>query len=169
MLTKQDIIKKLKLNRIDFNIHEHDALYTVIDSKQKRGNIIGAHTKNLFLKNKKDKFYLISCQEKTKVDIKKFSKINNAGNLSFANEKYLLDYLGVMPGSVTPFGLLNDINNNIVYIIDNHLLAFEKINFHPLINTATITLKTSDFFKFMIKNKKKISIFDFNNYISINE
>ena len=169
MLNKKDIIKKLELHKISFDIHEHDALFSVSDSEQKRGGIVGGHTKNLFLKNKKNNFYLISCQENLKVDIKKFSKINNIGNLSFANEKYLYEYLGVLPGSVSPFGLLNDINNKVSFIIDGGLLNFKKINFHPLVNTATITLKMSDFLEFMKNNKKKISIFDFNNYIITNE
>ena len=107
MLLKSDLFKLLKLKGLDFQIHSHEPLFTVEDSEKLRGQIKGAHTKNLFLKSKKNQFYLFSCDEKAKVDLKLFSKSINAKNLSFAKESYLEKYLGIKPGSVSPFALLN--------------------------------------------------------------
>ena len=103
------------------------------------------------------------------VDLKKFSKSIGFGNLSFAKEKYLSSLLGVQPGSVSPYALLNDMNNEVLFYLDNKLYANEYLNFHPLINTSTITTKTDDFIKFMIENNKKIHIFSLNEYRVLNK
>tara|TARA_Y100000741_G_C17810940_1_gene378060 strand:+ start:225 stop:518 length:294 start_codon:yes stop_codon:yes gene_type:complete len=89
MLTKTDLFELLRVKNIDFQIHNHDPLFTVEDSENLRGEIEGAHTKNLFLKNKKNNFFLFSCDENARIDLKQFSKSINAKNLSFANEEYL--------------------------------------------------------------------------------
>jgi len=164
MLTKTKLLEKLSDSKKNFTIFEHEAFFTVNDSTHKRGQIKGAHTKNLFLKNKKNKFFLISCHESSLIDLKKLSKSLNLGNISFANKDYLLKYLGVQPGSVSPFGLLNDMGNIVEFYIDNSLKKFDKINFHPLINTSTINMGFDEFIDFLIENNKKVNIFDFDNY-----
>ena len=164
MIKKDGLIQNLRLNSIDFDIFEHKALYTVKDSEENRVMVSGGHTKNLFLKNKKNEFFLLSCHEKTKVQLKNFSKCLKIGNLSFAKESYMLEFLGVTPGSVSPFALINDIDNKVMFIIDKKLFDFDTINFHPLINTATLSLKTKDFLIFLSKNKKDLKVFNFNNY-----
>ena len=163
-ITKSDLLLQFTQNNIEFDIYDHDALYTVEDSIKLRGEIEGAHTKNLFLKNKKNNFYLFSCEENSIVNLKQLSKKINAKNLSFAKEEYLLKYLGIRPGSVSPYSLLNDKENKISFYLEDRLYESKKINFHPLINTATITLSTSDFVEFMIENKKKINIFSLQDY-----
>ena len=97
--------------------------------------------KNLFLKNKKNNFFLFSCDENAKVDLKQFSKSIDAKNLSFANAEYLEQFLGIKPGSVSPFALLNDKDNVVKFYLDEKLFNSEIINFHPLINTTTISIK----------------------------
>ena len=164
MITKKNLIEKLDSFKKKYVVYEHEAFFTVQDSLGKRDLIKGAHTKNLFLKNKKKEFFLFSCLEHTKVDLKKISKILSLGNISFANEKYMVEYLGVKPGSVSPFGLLNDKENVIKFFLDNNLKNFDKVNFHPLINTATINIGFADFVAFLVENKKKVNIFDFDNY-----
>jgi len=164
MLTKSDLLELIKGKGLDFQIHNHKPLFTVEDSERMRGEIHGSHSKNLFLKNKKNEFYLFSCDENTKVDLKKFSKSIDAKNLSFANEEYLKTYLGIKPGSVSPFALLNDSENAVSFYLDEKLFKSDLINFHPLINTTTITIKTQYFIKFMIENKKKINIFSLDTY-----
>ena len=124
-----------------------------------RGEIKGLHSKNLFLKNKKNKFFLFLCQEFTSINLKSISKSLNLGNVSFARSEYLLKLLGIQPGSVTPFALLNNIENDIDFYLEDRLYESEYINFHPLTNTATVTIKSQDFVRFMIENKKKIHIF----------
>ncbi len=164
MLTKKDLLEILSAKALDFQIHDHDPLFTVEDSEKLRGEIKGAHTKNLFLKNKKNNFFLFSCDENAKVDLKRFSKSIEAKNLSFANSEYLEKLLGIKPGSVSPYALLNDKHNVVDFYIDEKLYRSEKINYHPLINTTTITTKTSEFIKFLLENNKKIHIFSLDSY-----
>ena len=164
MLTKTDLFDLLGVKNLNFQIHDHDPLFTVEDSANLRGTIEGAHTKNLFLKNKKNNFFLFSCDENAIVDLKKFSKSINAKNLSFANEDYLDEFLKIKPGSVSPYALINDKNNVVDFYFDEKLYRSEKINYHPLINTTTITTKTSDFINFLLENDKKIHIFSLDSY-----
>ena len=164
MLTKTDLFELLSVKNTNFQIHDHDPLFTVEDSEKLRGEIIGAHTKNLFLKNKKNNFFLFSCDENAKVDLKQFSKSIDAKNLSFANAGYLEQFLGIKPGSVSPFALLNDKDNVVEFYLDERLFNSEIINFHPLINTTTISIKTSEFINFLLENNKKIHIFSLDNY-----
>ena len=84
--------------------------------------------------------------------------------MSFANEKYLEKYLGIKPGSVSPYALLNDKENSVAFYLDSKLASSEIINFHPLINTTTISIKTKDFINFILENKKKINIFSLDDY-----
>ena len=167
MIKKKGLIKKLEAAKILYILHEHKPLFTVNDSEKMRGEIQGVHTKNLFLKNKKNEYFLFSCSEHQSINLKKLGKSLVSGNLSFAKKNDLKKYLYVFPGSVTPFGLLNDIENKVNFFLDKNLTQNDKINFHPLINTSTITIKAQDFINFLLENKKKINIFDFNTYILI--
>ena len=169
MLLKSDLLQLLRVKALDFQIHEHKPLFTVEDSEKMRGTIDGDHTKNLFLKNKKNNFYLFSCSENAKVDLKRFSKSIDAKNLSFANEKYLQKYLGIKPGSVSPYSLLNDKENLVSFYLDEKLAKSEVINYHPLINTSTISIKTKDFINFIVENKKKINIFSLETYSIVDQ
>ena len=159
MLVSKEFIKLFSAKGYDYDLHEHQALFTVEDSNKFRGQIKGSHSKNLFLKNKKNKFFLISCEEFTDINLKRVSKFLSLGNISFAKEEYLINLLGVKPGSVTPFALLNNTQNNIDFYLDEKLYNSKFVNFHPLTNTATITMKCSTFIEFMIENNKKIHIF----------
>ena len=112
---------------------------------------------------------MFSCQESTIIDLKQLKKELNLGNISFARDLYLKDMLGVKPGSVTPFGLINDQNNEIKFFLDKKILYNKKVNFHPLVNTSTISLDTKDFLMFMKKNNKLVNIVNFDNYTIENE
>ena len=164
MLTKTQLLELISEKGQEFQIHNHAPLYTVEDSEKLRGQINGSHTKNLFLKNKKNNFFLFSCDENAVVDLKRFSKSIDAKNLSFANKEYLEKYLGIKPGSVSPYALLNDIENIVTFYLDEKLAKSDIINFHPLINDTTITVKTKDFINFIVENKKKINIFSLESY-----
>ncbi len=159
MLNSKQLINLLKEKKYDFEVHEHNPLFTVQDSVDFRGKIEGAHSKNLFLKNKKKNFYLLSCEENDEFNLKNISKALNLGNVSFAKKEYLEQYLGIKPGSVSPFALLNDKHNDVVFFLEKTLYEAKLINFHPLVNTLTITMQTQNFIKFMIENNKKIHIF----------
>ena len=168
MLNFETLLKSLDDSKYSYKLYEHEAFFTVDDSRNKRGQIKGLHSKNIFLKNKKNKFFLFSCVETTTIELKKLSRKLDIGNISFANESYLLKYLGVTPGSVSPFGLLNDKNREVEFYLDEVFLLNKEVNFHPLVNTATINIKTEDFIKFLIENNIKVNIFNFNNHSVIN-
>ncbi len=159
MLNSLRLIDLLKNAKYNIEVHEHDALFTVQDSQELRGKIKGAHSKNLFLKNKKNEFFLLSCEESDRIDLKKISKSLDLGNVSFAKEEYLDRYLKIKPGSVSPFALLNDDVGKVNFYLERTLYESKHLNFHPLINTITITIETDKFIEFMIENNKKIHIF----------
>ena len=140
MLTKKDLLEILSAKALDFQIHDHDPLFTVEDSEKLRGEIKGAHTKNLFLKNKKNNFFLLSCDENAKVDLKRFSKSIEAKNLSFANSEYLEKLLGIKPGSVSPYALLNDNNDVVEFYLDETI--FKKSHF-LLLESTRVKLTSS--------------------------
>ena len=163
------LLNLLVKHNIKYDIFEHPPLNTVQESKKMRGDIDGAHTKNLFLKNKKNNFFLFSCLESTVIDLKKLNKILNLGNISFAKDDYLRSMLEVEPGAVTPFGLLNNLQNNIKFFLDQKIIEYNKVSFHPLVNTSTVALQTQEFLYFMKTNNKLVNIFNFDNYTLINE
>ena len=167
MINKEKLTEMLESQKITYKIYNHIALHSVNDSIKLRGNIPGAHTKNLFLKNKKNNFFLFSCLENTNIDLKKLNKKLSLGNISFAKEKYLEEMLSVRPGAVTPYGLLNDTENKIKFFLDNKILSFEYVNFHPLDNRFTISILTTDFVNFLKKNSIFANIVDFDNYMII--
>ena len=159
MYNSSELINLLKKQNYKFVVNQHDPLFTVQDSKKLRGKIIGAHSKNLFLKNKKNLLFLLTCEETDRIDLKKISKSLNLGNISFAKEEYLDQYLKIKPGSVSPFALLNDKGGQVIFYLEKTLYESKFVNFHPLINTLTITIETQKFIEFMIENNKKIHIF----------
>ena len=158
MFNSLELINLLKKEKYNIKVHEHDALFTVEDSQNLRGEIKGAHSKNLFLKNKRNEFFLLSFDEEDKIDLKRISKSLGLGNISFAKKEYLGEYLKIKPGSVSPFALLNDKDNKVSFYLESNLYKSEFVNFHPLINTLTITMETYKFMDFMIENNKKIHI-----------
>ena len=159
MYNSLELIDLLKKKKYNIEVHEHDPLFTVEDSKKLRGKISGTHSKNLFLKNKKNEFFLFSCEELVKIDLKKISKSLKLGNISFAKQENLEQYLKIKPGSVSPFALLNDDGDFVNFYLEQTLYESKLVNFHPLINTFTITIETNKFIEFMIENNKKIHIF----------
>lgn len=135
---------------IEVKTHEHPPLYTVEDSQKLRGEIAGGHTKNLFLKDKKDQFFLVTVDEDAIVDLKTIHQIIGASSrVSFGKPEKLLEYLGVLPGSVTLFGVINDTGNNVRVIIDAELMENDIINCHPLTNEATTSIKRDDLITFL--------------------
>jgi len=138
MYNSLKLIDLLKNKNYKFEIHQHDALFTVEHSKNLRGKIGGAHTKNLFLKNKKDEYFLLTCEEADKIDLKKISKSLKFGNVSFAKEERLDQYLKIKPGSVSPFALLNNEGGDVGFYLEQTLYESKFINFHPLIKFTLI-------------------------------
>lgn len=127
----------------------HPPLFTVADSQQLRGEIPGGHTKNLFLKDKKDKFFLVSVGEEAEVDLKQIHHLIGAsGRVSFGKPEALMEHLGVIPGAVTAFGLINDEKGAVKFVLDSALMEHATINAHPLTNEATTSIAAGDLLRF---------------------
>ncbi|PLX38800.1 MAG: hypothetical protein C0605_07240 [Hyphomicrobiales bacterium] len=147
--TPQQLLDRLVELGIEARTHTHPPLHTVEESQALRGDIPGAHCKNLFLKDKKGAFWLVVTLEDTPVDLKQLKKHIGSAHLSFGRAEYLRDMLGVEPGSVTPFALINDPDGRVNVVLDSEMMAFEWINFHPLVNTATTTIRPGDLLRFV--------------------
>jgi len=147
--TPDDLFARLAELGIETTTHEHPPLHTVEESRALRGEIAGAHTKNLFLKDKKGALWLITALEDTPVDLKTLHRQLGSARLSFGKSELMREVLGVEPGSVTPFTLINQSAEDVNFVLDEALLAHETLNFHPLMNTATTSIARDDFLKFV--------------------
>ncbi len=135
---------------ISYTRYEHPPVYTVEEAKQYWQDIEGAHAKNLFLRNNKgNRHYLVVLEQSKKADIKDLSAKLAAGKLSFASERRLKEHLGLETGAVSPFGLINDQKKAVSIALDRDLKKAGTVNFHPNVNTATISLSFQDFEKFL--------------------
>jgi Ala-tRNA(Pro) deacylase len=129
---------------------EHPPLFTVEEARALRGEVPGAHTKNLFLKDKKDALFLVVAPEEAMIDLKQLHhRIGAAGRLSFGKPELLMATLGVPPGAVTAFAPLNDTAGRVTVVLDKALTASDRLNCHPLVNTATTTIATRDLLAFL--------------------
>ncbi|MDH6231394.1 Ala-tRNA(Pro) deacylase [Mesorhizobium soli] len=128
----------------------HPPLFTVADSQGLRGEITGGHTKNLFLKDKKDNFFLVTVDEEAEVDLKQIHHLIGASSrVSFGKPEALMELLGVVPGSVTVFGLINDTEKRVKLVLDAPLMENEIVNAHPLSNEATTSIASGDLLTFV--------------------
>jgi len=129
---------------------EHAALFTVAQARALRGQIPGVHTKNLFLTDKKRALFLVTAAEDAAIDLKRLhTLIGASGRLSFGRAELLMETLGVPPGAVTPFAAINDRAGRVAIILDAALMANALINGHPLVNTATTTIRPADLLAFL--------------------
>ncbi len=134
---------------IDTTTHRHRPVFTVEESRDLRGLMPGAHCKSLFLKDKKSVLWLVVALENRKLDLKALSAIIGSARLSFASPDRLMEYLGVIPGSVTPFALINDRERHVRVILDADIIAAEIANFHPLSNDATTAIPPGELLRFI--------------------
>jgi Ala-tRNA(Pro) deacylase len=128
----------------------HPPLFTVAESQSLRGEIAGGHTKNLFLKDKKGAYFLVTVEEEAVVDLKTIHNLIGAsGRVSFGKPDMLMDLLGVAPGAVTVFGAVNDTEGRVKIVLDEGLMREETINAHPLTNEATTSIRRDDLLAFL--------------------
>jgi Ala-tRNA(Pro) deacylase len=145
-----DLLAYLKDLGVETETVEHPPLFTVEDSRTLRGEIPGGHTKNLFVKDKKGRLFLLVLGEETLVDLKKVHEtIGAQGRVSFGSAELLEEVWGVRPGAVTPFGAINDKAASVSVVLDEAMMRHERLNFHPLVNTRTTGLKSADLIKFL--------------------
>ena len=128
---------------------QHPAVFRVEEGPQIKAALPGGHTKNLFLKDAKDRLWLVTALGETAIDLKRLHRVIGAARLSFGSAALMAETLGVTPGSVTPFGLINDAGRRVSLVVDAALLAAEPLNFHPLVNTATTAVSRAGFLTFL--------------------
>jgi Ala-tRNA(Pro) deacylase len=148
--SSEDLLAYLAELSIETATVEHPPLFTVEDSQALRGDIPGGHTKNLFVKDKKSRLFLLVLGEETAVDLKRVhEKIGAQGRVSFGSAELLAEVWGVEPGAVTPFGAINDVAGRVSVVLDAAMMRHERLNFHPLVNTRTTGLASADLVKFL--------------------
>ncbi len=155
-ISSDDLLNILKKNQVDFKLYQHKPLYSVNESKIEQEvifptNTTSVHIKNLFLRDNKKRNYLITCEQDKKIDLKLLRKKIESGRLSFGSADSLFQHLGVLPGAVSPFCMLNGIKNNVQFFCDYSLKQFKKIYMHPFVNDRTICLDVNDFEHFLKK------------------
>lgn len=149
-LTPDALIAKLDELGIKTERIDHVAVFTVAESKELRGKVPGHHTKNLFLKDKKGRLFLVSAKFDARIDLKRLHEtLGASGRLSFGSAELLLEKLGVTPGSVTAFAVVNDREGAVTMVLDANLTTGEEVNFHPLVNTATLRIGRDDLVAFL--------------------
>jgi Ala-tRNA(Pro) deacylase len=135
---------------ISVSVVSHEAVFTVEQSTDVKNSIPGAHSKNLFLKDKKGRLFLVSARSDARIDLKRLHEVIGAsGRLSFGTSEQLLASLGVTPGSVTAFAVFNDGDGAVTMVLDAGLMASDRLNFHPLINTMTCGIDRQDLLAFL--------------------
>jgi Ala-tRNA(Pro) deacylase len=145
-----DLYKLLNDLDIPFEYHEHPPAPTIEEAMKYWKDLDATHCKNLFFRNHKgNKHYLVILKHTMQMGIHELEKQLKQGKLSFASDQRMMKYLGVTPGSVTPFGLINDKEHHVHVFLDQNLAESKTISFHPCINTASIIVKYDDFIKFL--------------------
>ena len=128
---------------------DHPAVFTVDEAKVLRGTITGRHTKNLFLRNKKGRMWLVVCAADREIHLQILAARLGAGRFSFGSPDRLMKFLGVTPGAVTPFAVVNDTGGQVRVVLDEALLTGDVLNFHPLVNTKTTSIGPDDLVCFL--------------------
>ncbi len=156
----KEVYAKLKELNISYEVHEHPPVYTVEEADRYMRDIDAADTKNLFLRDEKGRsFYLVILPAEERADLKKLAEILEEKKLSFASSEKLMNYLGLEPGSVSPFGLINDKEKEVKVLVHEDILKEDKVGFHPNKNTATVVLETEKFKYFLENSGNSISYF----------
>lgn len=148
-LREKALAERLSSLGIAAKTHAHDPVFTVAEAQALRGALPGGHTKNLFLKDKKGGLWLVVAREELRIDLGALSKALGAPRFSFGSAELLMAMLGVPPGSVTPFAIINDAENAVRVVLDEGMLAFDPLNFHPLRNDRTTAISPGDLLKFL--------------------
>lgn len=147
--SSEELLARLSALSIEHSTIDHPAVFTVEESQSHTAHLPGGHCKSLFLKDKKGGLWLLVCLDYRRIDMNRLSKVLECPRLSFGKPELLLEVLGVTPGSVTPFALINDQDHRVQPLLDQAMLAHDVLNYHPLTNEATTTIKSDDLPKFI--------------------
>src|SRR5215217_2539825 len=161
MKTRADLIAFLDAEDIAHSTLDHPAVFRVGEGDEIKAALPGGHTKNLFLKDAKGQLWLISALGETTIDLKRLHTVIGSGRLSFGSPELMLETLGVPPGSVTAFGLINDNDRRVRFVLDAALAASDPVNFHPMTNTTTTAVSQAGFRRFLAAVGVEPMIVDF--------
>ena len=160
-VTRQDVFDVLDRLAIAHTTTEHEAVFTVEEGAEIKAQIPGGHTKNLFLKDKAGRLFLICALGSTPISVNKLHPVLGCKRLSFGKPELLLSALGMTPGSVTVFSIMNDTAGEVTLVLDKALMDDPLVNFHPLINTATTTIESARLVDFAVETGHEPIILDF--------
>lgn len=157
----ETLLSVLERLGIAYSLNHHRAVFTVAESEAVDAQIPGTHCRNLFMRDKKKRNFLVVLQNATQVDIKKLPDLIGADKLSFGSSERLWEYLGVRPGSVCPYSIINDKGNQVKIILDKSMMETDIVNYHPLLNTMTIGVQPKDLIRFIEHCGHEAHIVDF--------
>jgi Ala-tRNA(Pro) deacylase len=161
MKTRADLFAFLDTHGVAHSTLDHPPVFRVEEGLEIKAALPGAHTKNLFLKDAKGQLWLISALGETVIDLKRLHTVIGSGRLSFGNPELMVETLGVTPGSVTAFGLINDIDHRVRFVLDAALAKADPVNFHPLGNDATTSVSQDGLRRFLAALRIEPMIVDF--------
>ncbi len=148
--TPEELLARLDALGIETTTHRHAPVFTVEASRRARGDLAGGHCKNLFLKDKKGALWLVVTEEDRAIDMKRLDKAIGSARLSFGKAELLAEVLGVIPGAVTPFALINDRQRRVNVVLDAAMLARHALlNYHPISNAMTTQIRPADLVAFV--------------------
>lgn len=146
---KESLLAFLDAQSIPYTLYNHPSVFTVEESQRHCAHIPGVHCKNLFLKDKKDKLWLVTAPDERLIDLKALPEKIGSARLSFGKPELLMEALGVTPGSVTPLALINDAETIVTPVLDAWMMQQPLVNYHPLLNDATVTMTPQDLLRVM--------------------
>ena len=164
--TPDDLFAYLDQLGIAHTTHWHEAVFTVGESTELKASMPGGHTKNLFLKDKDGTLILIAAEAHSELKLNKLHRLIGTKRLSFGTPELMEEILGVTPGSVTAFALMNDKAGRVRFLVDAALMAHDPVNFHPLTNTGTTAISREDFRKFVEATGHSFDVIDFTQLLT---
>ncbi|MEZ6013218.1 MAG: prolyl-tRNA synthetase associated domain-containing protein [Hyphomonas sp.] len=164
--TPDDLFAYLDALGIAHTTHWHEAVFTVGESTELKASMPGGHTKNLFLKDKDGAIVLIAAEAHSELKLNQLHRLIGTKRLSFGAPDLMVDLLGVTPGSVTAFALMNDKAGRVRFLVDAALMAHDPVNFHPLTNTGTTAVSRKDFEKFVRATGHGFEVIDFSQLLA---
>jgi Ala-tRNA(Pro) deacylase len=166
-MTPHALLARLHALEISCDTVEHPPVFTVEEAKALRGELAGCHTKNLFLRDKKGAMWLVVCSEDRPVDLKDLALRLGAKRLSFGSTERLMKYLGVIPGAVTPFAVVNDTTRAVKVALERGILDQSPLNFHPLDNAMTTSIGAEDFVRFLESEQHRPRVIDLDSRVAV--
>lgn len=160
-VTSEQLFDELRAMGIPFRTVEHPPVFTVEEAKRTRGDLPGIHTKSLFLRDKRERMWLVVCLADRDVDLRALAARIGSKRLSFGSPTRLMRYLGVIPGAVNPFAVINDTEGEVQIVIDRAVLDGDPVNLHPLDNAMTTALTAADLVRFLEAHGHAPHVVDF--------